>query len=75
MVWDMSPAIQSVTLLRLNCCFLYYACLQHLRASLSVQEGFITLHKEYTQNFIFFFISIQPQGMGLKEKGKFGGER
>lgn len=31
MTWEISLAIQSVTLLSLNCCLLCNACLQHLR--------------------------------------------
>lgn len=47
MVWDIFPAIHSVTLLSLNCCFLCYASLDHLRAWLGVQEGFIITHEEH----------------------------
>lgn len=60
MVWDIFPAIHSVTLLSLNCCFLCYASLEHLRAWLGVQEGFIIIHKEYTQELLFKIL-VQPK--------------
>lgn len=46
MVWDIFPAIHSVTLLS----FLWYASLDHLRAWCGVQEGFTIIHKEYLKS-------------------------